>query len=418
MDKDKKEALVIGGGIAGMSAALEMASNDIPVTLIERGPNIGGYGARFCCKASEECNKCSVCLINHKLDEIAAHPGIILLTNVEIKELKKGAKGFEVKLSHRPRFVDVSKCTACGLCAEKCPPEAEAIRLPQPQSIPNSYYIDEAKCLRFQGKDCKICQDVCPVKAVNLKEEARESSLEVSSIIVATGFRPFDPAKKKQYGYGRMANVITGLELEEQFRFKGDLTRPSDGKEPKSVAFIQCVGSRDIRQENSYCSRYCCAFAMRSARLIRSRMPEAEVSIFYMDLQTAGKGFNEFYEKVRKEVDFIHAMPGNLEETPAQGVVIGYEDIAGGKIGQKEFDLVVLSVGITPDEDSVKLAELLGIKVGENGFYQLAGSNGSLRAADEAIFLAGACQGPKDINGSVVQGMRAAEEALSLLNRL
>jgi heterodisulfide reductase subunit A len=418
MAKENKRALVLGGGIAGMSAARELADNGIGVTLVERKPNLGGYGVRFCCKASEECNKCSVCLVNYKLDEIAAHPGITILTNSEIKEVKKSSDGFEVKLSQRPQFVDASKCIACGLCTEKCPAEPKAIGLPQPQSVPHIYYIDETKCLRFQGKDCKICQDVCPVKAVNLKEEAQDSSVEVDSIIVATGFKPFDPTRKRQYGYGRIANVITSLELEEKFRFQGKLTRPSDGKEPKSVAFIQCVGSRDVRQENSYCSRYCCAFAMRSARLIRDRIPGAEVSIFYMDLQTAGKGFNEFYEKVRKEVDFIHAMPGNLEVTADQGVVIGYEDIAGGKIKQKEFDLVVLSVGITPNEDSVNLAETLGIKVGEDGFYQVISANGSLRAAEEAIFLAGACQGPKDINGSIAQGMRAAEETISLLNRL
>ncbi|UCD84831.1 MAG: CoB--CoM heterodisulfide reductase iron-sulfur subunit A family protein [Deltaproteobacteria bacterium] len=415
MAKDSKKALIIGGGIAGMSAARELANNGVEVTLVEREPNIGGYGARFCCKASEECNKCSVCLINYNMDEIAAHPGITLLANSEVKGLTKSGDGFEVKLSQRPRFVDSGKCTACGLCTEKCPTEPKAIKLPQPQSVPNSYYIDVAKCLNFQGKDCRVCQEVCPVKAVDLKEEARESTLTVDSVIVATGFKPFDPSEKRQYGYGRMANVITALELEEQFRFQGKLTRPSDGKEPKSVAFIQCVGSRDIRQENSYCSRYCCAFAMRSARLIRDRLPETDVSIFYMDLQSAGKGFNEFYEKVRKEVDFIHAMPGNLDETPTQGIIIGYEDIAGGKICQKGFDLVVLSVGITPNDNAENLAETLGIKAGEDGFYQVISSNGSLKAADGAIFLAGACQGPKDINSSIAQGMRAAEEVVSLL---
>jgi heterodisulfide reductase subunit A len=411
--EEKMSFLIIGGGIAGITSALELAKSDAHIYILEKNLYLGGHSARFGCKGSAECNKCSVCIVNHKLDELRYYSNINLLTNAELQSINEQDGAFKTKISRKPIHVDQMKCMSCGLCYENCPVEGKAILPPFPQLLPNAYYIDKEKCIALKGKKCQTCQDICPTEAINLKAETQELDLEVNSIIVATGYTPFQAEKKGQYGYGRFPNVITGIELEEQIKLTGGIARPSDGKPPKNIAFIQCVGSRDVQIGNNYCSQVCCGYAMRSARFLRKNMPDTEITIFFMDLQSFGKDFTQFYEKAKKEIHFIRGMPGYIEETGDNRLLINYELNEEDKVEKKEFDLVVLSVGISPNEDNKKLTELLGIELNEDGFFKQVSLENPVKSSRPGIFLAGTCSGPKDISNSIAQAMEAAAEALS-----
>ncbi len=415
--EEKIPILILGGGIAGITSALELAKSGAHVYILEKNLYLGGRSARFGCKGSEECNKCSVCIVNHKLEEVRSYSQINLLTNAELQNVDEQDGAFKVKILRKPVYVDQIKCISCGLCYENCPVEGKAIFPPFPQLIPDVYYIDEEKCIALKGKKCQICHDICPTGAINLKAEAEELQLDVSSIIVATGFTPFQAERKGQYGYGRYPNVITGIELEEQIKLTGGIKRPSDGKSPKNIAFIQCVGSRDVQMGNNYCSQVCCGYAIRSARFLRKHIPDSEITIFFMDLQSFGKDFNQFYQKAKDEIHFLRGMPGNIEESEDNRLLINYELNEEDKVEKKEFDLVVLSVGITPNDDNKKLAELLGIQLNEDGFFKEYNLENPVNSSRPGIFLAGTCAGPKDISNSIAQAIEAAAEAFSTVEK-
>lgn len=415
--EEKISILIIGGGIAGVTSALELAKNNVQVYLLEKNLYIGGRSARFGCKGSEECNKCSVCIVNHKMEETPSQTNIKLITNADIVSSKETEGGYQIKISRKPMYVDQLKCISCGLCYDACPVNGKAILPPFPQAVPAAYYIDEKKCIALKGKRCNSCQDICPVGAINLKAQPQELDMQVDSIIVATGFTPFQAEKKGQYGYGRYPNVMTGIDMEEQIKLKGAVVRPSDGKPPKSIAFIQCVGSRDVQMGNNYCSQVCCGYAMRSARFIKNRMPETEITIFFMDLQTFGKDFNQFYQKAKDEIHFLRGMPGYIEESDGNRLRINYELNEEDKVEQKDFDLVVLSVGISPNKDNEKMAQLLGIELNDDGFFKQLSLENPVRSSRPNIFLAGTCAGPKDISNSIAQATEAAAEAFSLVEK-
>jgi len=411
-----KSVLVIGGGIAGIASALKLADNGFQVYLVEREPTIGGHAASFCCKATETCSQCSVCLVPENMLEVAANSRISLVVNSEVVGISGGIGDFEVDLLQKSRFIDSEKCIACGICTEVCPTEPQkGIYLSSPEAVPHTYIIDKNQCLRFKGAECNICQDSCPVGAIDFKQKPNNKKLKVSAVIIATGFEVFDAKEKGLLGYGRYSNVLTGFDLERIFSTGDSITLPSNGEPPQNIAFIQCVGSRDEYIGNGYCSQVCCKYAMRFAKLLQYQDPETKVTIFYIDLQTAGKGFGEFYEECKETIRFVRGVPVEVCETSTNELEVKYEDIGKGKSTKENYDLVVLSVGISPRKDSWDLARVLGINLGDYGFLDTQGALESNRTNVDGIFLAGTCQGPKDIPESIAHGIQAASKVIQTL---
>ena len=407
-----KSVLVMGGGVAGIAAALELASRGVQVALVEKSLGLGGVVALFCCKATDQCNKCSVCVANQKMEELWSKPHLTLYTGSKIEKVARSNSGFNITARRKPPYIDDDKCIRCQLCTEKCPTTPSSIFLPPPHSPLQSYVIDPDRCLHFQGKECRLCQEVCPTGAIDLTQKGKEESSQVGAIIVATGFSPFDPNRKKRYGYGAYPDVITALELEEQLRVAGKLSRPSDGSQPKQIAFIQCFGSRDAHVGNNYCSRVCCTYTMRLANLLKFKLPSSSETIFYMDIQTFGKEFEQFYQQCRKEIEFVRDMPSLIQQDGNNQLLITYQDRKKGKVVQRGFDLVVLSVGLCPGEDTEKLAKLLGLQTNEHGFFKSLSPLQTNETEAEGIFLAGTCQGPKDISESIAHSIGATEKVL------
>ena len=411
---ENNHVLVIGAGISGIASALELANGGLSVYLIEREATVGGYAASFCCKATDVCSNCSVCVVPQKIKEAVIHPQISLLTNSTVQKVSGEVGNFRVEITQKPQYIDAERCIACGLCTEVCPTEPKAIYLPSAEAIPFSYILDERLCLRFKGEDCNLCQESCPTNAIDFKRKSKRQELSVGTIIVATGFEVFDAREIGSLGYSRYPNVLTGLDLERVFNREGSLKLPSNGKEPQNIAFIQCVGSRN--EEHCYCSQVCCKYAMRFARLIKYQNPNAEVAIFYIDLQTAGKGFAEFYEECKESIRFIRGVPVEILEAHPGELEVKFENILEGKVNRELFDLVVLSVGMVPRKDSWDLARILGINLGDEGFFDTKPLD-STETNVEGLFLAGACQGPKDIPDSIAHGMAAAKRAMEVLVR-
>ncbi|MDH5713965.1 MAG: FAD-dependent oxidoreductase [Candidatus Aminicenantes bacterium] len=410
-----KSVLVIGGGVAGITAALKLANSGVRVVLVEKSPELGGAVVSYCCKATEQCNKCSVCVANQKMEELWSAPNLSLFTSSAIGKVARGEGGFHITVTRKPTYVDDNKCVRCKLCTEKCPTKPSSIFLPPPHSPLQSYVIDTDRCLYFQSKKCKLCQEVCPAEAINLSQKAGEENFQVGALVVASGFSPFDSSRKKRYGYGVYPDVITALELEEQLRIEGKLSRPSDGSQPKQVAFIQCFGSRDAHVGNNYCSRVCCTYTMRLANLLKFKHPDSSITIFYMDIQTFGKEFEQFYQQCRQKIQFIRDMPSLIQQDGDNQLLITYQDRKEGKVEQSNFDLAVLSVGLCPGEDTEKLVELLGLQTNEHGFFKSLSPLQTNETEAEGIFLAGTCQGPRDISESVAHSLGAAEKALAYL---
>jgi heterodisulfide reductase subunit A len=411
----ERSVLVIGGGVAGIAAASTLADNDSQVYLVEREASIGGWAASFCCKATDVCTKCSVCVVPQKLTEVAAHPRITILTDSRVAGISGEIGNFQVEVLQKPQYISPERCIACGICAEVCPTEPKAIRSPSPEAVPYSYVLNASRCLRLKGETCNLCRDACPTNAIDFGREPEKKEFGVGAIIVATGFDIFDAREMGCLGYGRYPNVLTGLDLEKIFNREGCLKLPSNGKEPRNVALIQCVGSRD--ETHGYCSQVCCKYAMRFARLIRYQNPNAEVTIFYIDLQTAGKGFARFYEECQETIRFVRGVPVEISETSSGELEVRFENISEGKVARETFDLVALSVGLSPREDSWDVARTLGINLGESGFFDTKAPLNSNETNVEGIFLAGTCQGPRDIPESFAHGMAAAQRATEVLQR-
>jgi len=410
---ESKHVLVIGAGISGVASALELANAGVNVYLIEKGAAVGGHSVSFCCKATDICSQCSACVVHDRIKEAVTHPQIKVLTNSTVKRLSGEVGSFRVEIIQQPECVDEERCIACGLCTEVCPTDPRAIYPPSAGATPFSYILDEGLCLRFKGQRCDLCQKNCPTKAIEFKVRPKEQELSVGAIIVATGFDVFDARVKGSLGYGGYPNVLTGLDLEQVFSREGYLRLPKNGREPENVAFIQCVGSRDTG--HGYCSQVCCKYAMKLAGLIKYQNPDAKVTIFYIDLQTAGKGFTQFYEEYKKSIRFIRGVPVEILQTLSDELEVKFEDISQGKVCRDTFDLVVLSVGISPGKSTWDLARILGINLADDGFFDKKGFLSSNETNVDGIFVAGACQGPRDIPDSIAHGIAAASKAMQVL---
>lgn len=373
---------------------------------------------------------CSICILAPKMIECYRHPNIRLHTYSEVTDVSGTSGNFSVKIQKKPRYVDMEKCTGCGTCMEKCPIKTpsefevglgkrKAIYMPFKQAVPLVATIDSSSCLYFTKGVCRVCEKVCPSKAIDYTQKPEEVNIKVSSIILATGFDSFDSSKMTEYGYGKFENVIQSMEFERLISASGPtgghLQRPSDGKEPKSVVFVQCVGSRSQRGEYPYCSSVCCVYATKESILIKEHVPETQVSIMYIDMRAVGKGFQEFVDKAKNQygITYIKAHPGGIAEDPAmKSLQINYEEMKTGDMKQLNADLVVLCPALIPKRDNNKLAEAMGIDLDEYGFFK---SRDDLTAPVDTktpgIYVCGYCQSPKDIPESVAQASGAAARA-------
>ena len=427
------KALVLGGGIAGISVALNLADMGFKVYLVERSGSIGGHMAQL--DKTFPTLDCSACILTPKMIEVSRHPNIELLAYSEVKEVTGLIGDYKVKILRKPRFVDETKCVGCGVCSEKCPIRVpsefdiglgrrKAIYVPFPQAVPLIYAIDSEHCLFFTKGICKICEKFCQRNAIDFEQKPREVTIEVGTIIIATGYDLYEPSDLSNYGYGSCKNVITGLQLERLLNAAGPtggkLLRPSDRKEPKKVAFLQCVGSRDVNKY-IYCSGFCCMYTLKNSILIKDHWKDAEIYVIYKDIRANFKAYEEFYQKaVNMGINFIRAELTDREivEDPETNNLTIHAVTEQGKEVEVKADLVVLSTAAIPSEGSNEVARIFNIARGPDGFFME--SHPKLKPIDTAvdgIFLAGACQGLKDIPYSVTQGSGAAARAATVLSK-
>jgi heterodisulfide reductase subunit A len=425
-------ALVIGAGIAGIQASLDIADAGFKVYLVEREPTIGGRMAQL--DKTFPTLDCSSCILTPKMVDAGRHPNIELLTYSEVVDVQGQVGDFRVKVKKKPRYVHEELCTGCGLCVEACvwkkvPSEFDAgvamrsaAYIPFPQAVPLKAVIDEKTCLYLvKGKCGRKCEKACERGAIDFEMEEELVDLNVGAIIVATGFDPFDPRLKPEFAYEVYDNVITGLEFERLSSASGPTQGEIliNGQEPRDVVFIHCVGSRDKNLGNEYCSRVCCMYTAKQAHLIREKLPEANITVFYMDVRAFGKGFEEFYDRVRMEG--ARYRRGNPSEIYKRGdkLIVRAEDTLLSEPLEVEADLVVLAVGITPRADAQELADLLGLSRSPDGFFQEAHPKlHPVETGIEGIYLAGCCQGPKDVPDTVAQGKAAASSAIVVLSKM
>jgi len=415
-------AMVIGGGVAGIQASLDLADEGFKVYLVEKSPTIGGKMAQL--DKTFPTMDCSPCILTPKMVDVARHPNIELLTYSEVVDVQGYIGNFKVKVEKKAKFV-TEDCTGCGLCAEACPIEVpndfelglgvrKAIYVPFPQAVPLIYTIDPEHCT-----GCNLCVNICGLECIDFSQGSEVIELDVGTIIVAIGYEIFDARRKPEYGYGIYKNVINALEFERLINASGPtggkLVRLSDGREPRRIGFIQCVGSRDVKVGNEYCSRFCCMYAIKNSRLYKEKHPEAELYIFYIDMRTFGKGYEEFYKSAQEEYDikFIRGRPSAVVEDPkTKNLIVKTEDTLLGRQIEVELDMVVLSVGAEPPADVEKIQRMLKLSRTPDGFFMEA--HPKLRPSEtliDGIYLAGAAQGPKDIPDSVLQGSAAAAKA-------
>ena len=417
-----KKCLVIGGGVAGIQSALDLADMGFKTYMVERNPTIGGRMGQL--DKTFPTLDCSMCILAPKMVDTSKHENIELITYAEVKEVDGYIGNFTVKVEKKPRYVKEEDCTGCGQCQEVCPIEipnyydegvgmVRAAYIPFPQAVPLCATIDKNYCI-----DCGLCETVCGPEAIDRNMEPEEIELHVGTIIAATGYDPYDPTEKYEYGYGRYTNVITAMEIERMINASGPtgghVQKPSDGKEPKRVAFIHCVGSRDEQIGKPYCSRVCCMYSMKNAQLCIDHEPDTEVTCYYMDIRSFGKGYEEFYKTSQEKygIEFIRGKPAQIFENDDLTLTIRAEDTLLGKVTEYTYDLVVLSVGLEHAAGSDELRQTLGVSKSADGFYMEA--HPKLRPVDtltDGVYIAGVAQGPKDIPDAVAQGSAAASRA-------
>jgi heterodisulfide reductase subunit A len=416
--------MIVGGGVAGIQASLDLADSGFRVFLVDEGPSIGGVMAQL--DKTFPTNDCSMCILAPKLVATGRHPNITILTNADITGLEGEAGNFEVKIRRRSRFILEDKCNGCGLCAQECPIEAvdiyneglskrNAIFVEYPQAVPLKYMIDREKCI-----GCGTCQEICKAKAIEYDLKDSEAKLNVGSIILAPGFEPFDAKLKSEYGYGRFRNVLVSTEFERVLSASGPygglVLRPSDGEIPKKIAFIQCVGSRDLQLGNNYCSAACCMYGMKEAVIAKEHTPSPlDATIFYMDMRAYGKEFDAYYERAQGEwgIRFVRSRVAAVVEDPlTRNLHVHYVEDENPKT--EEFDMVILSTGMTPPKSTEKLAKAFGIELNKYNFCETT-TFSPVTSSKPGIFVCGAFAAPKDIPESVAQASGAAAEAMSII---
>lgn len=431
MDHKKIGAvLTLGGGIGGVQASLDLAESGFKVYLVEERPCIGGVMAML--DKTFPTNDCSACIFSPKLQTLAQNPNIEIMAYSVLEGITGEPGNFSVTVRERARHVDPVKCTSCGTCAEKCPIKVpneynwghdvrKAIFKDYAQGIPSVYTIDTDRCRTFQGKKCGVCKKVCPAGAVDYEQQDKVTEINVGAVILAPGYELFNTANISEYGHGRMPNVVTNLEMERILSasgpFQGEIKRPSDGKHPGKMAWIQCVGSRDRRKGMPHCSSVCCMASIKEAVIAREHDARIEPTIFYMDIRAYGKDFDKYYERAKSlgGVRFIRSMVSRVEENPlSRDLKITYVN-ENNQLISETFDMVVLAVGIKPSESTVKAARLLNIDLDEMNFCDTVTFE-PVSASRPGIMVAGAFQAPKDIPQTVMEAAAAAGVATRMLS--
>ncbi len=395
--------LIIGGGIAGLSCADHLSKMGLSVTVLEKNPAIGGQALNFFCKATDTCEKCNYCLVEERLTEVVRQPRIEILTRARLQQAEPLSDGgFMVTVDQEAAFIDPERCNNCGRCYEVCPAVDDgAILRGLPSSVTHPLYtIQRDHCLYFKDPHARLCQDNCPEQAIDLDRAPRIRRFSVQALVLATGYTPFDPRDKPRLGYGVLPNVITALELERMIRLEGDVRRPSDGSRPERLAFIQCVGSRDLTLDHLFCSRVCCGYALRMGKAMKHRWPEMDPYVFYMDLQNFGKDFIPAYEQAKDSLTLIRGIPGTVGPAEGDRIALGYQSDGGGPPQEEVFDLVVLSVGLMPAAENEQWAQKFQLPRTEDGFLKDLPEGG--------VFTVGTVTGPMDIAQSAADGGRAA----------
>jgi len=426
-----ESVLVIGGGVCGIQAALDLGEKGHQVYMVEKEPSIGGRMALL--DKVFPTNDCSICILAPKMITCFNHRNVEVLTCSEVEEVKGNAGDFKVKVRRRSRYVDEKQCTGCGDCAEACvlagriPDEWNegfgkrgAAYIPFMQAVPRVAIIDPERCLLLTKEKCKQkCVEACQRGALDFEMKDEVVELNVGAIIVATGLTMYDPTEVTEYGYGRFANVIHSMEYERLINASGPtgghLKRRSDDERPKRIGYIQCVGARDVRSGHPYCCSVCCMYATKDAMLAYMHHDDTENYIFYTDLRAFGRGFDEYIKRGHNEykIEYIRARPGEITEDPeTRNLYIWYDDTEAGGVKSMEVDMVVLSTAFVPQPGIARLAEVLGIDINDCEF---------LKAADDllapmdtnvpGIYIAGACTRPMDVTDAVTQGGGAADRA-------
>jgi len=422
-----KDVMIIGGGVAGIQAALDLADRGIHVYMVEKEPSIGGRMALL--DKTMSTNDCSICILAPKMNDCFSHPNIDVLEYSEVTDVTGKAGDFTVTVKRKAKYVDATKCTGCGDCMAKCPTEIlneynsnlnkrKAIYLPFPQAVPRKATIDEKYCLKLTKNRCGLCQKICKAEAIDYTQKDKNLELNVAAIIVAIGLSVYDPSTLHEYGYGKFENVHTWMEYERLINAAGPthghLKCAPDGRRPKKIAFVQCVGSRDVKH-CAWCSSVCCVVSIKSAMLANEHYNDLESYIFYSDLRIFSKRWYEYSKRGEKDykITYIHARPGEITENKrTKNLTLYYENEDEGKVNEIEAEMVVLATPITPAEDTVKLAQTLGLEIDHNGMlktidYLLH----PVETNRPGIFVAGCCERPKDITESVIQASAAAAKA-------
>ncbi|MHB9025307.1 MAG: FAD-dependent oxidoreductase [Armatimonadota bacterium] len=434
----RSEVLVVGGGISGIHAALTLAESGKQVYLVEREPTIGGHMAKF--DKTFPTLDCAACILTPKMSAVRSHPNITLMSFSEVSEVSGFAGNFAVKVKRKPRYVKEELCVGCNACVEACVfkegkfaddfneglSKRKPVYMPFPQATPSVVLIDPETCLHLSRGKCKqSCAEACERNAIDFEQQEEIIEIEVGAIVLATGFKTFDAHRIMQYGYGKYENVYTSLEVERLVNASGPtggevLLR--DGSKPKTVGIIHCVGSRD-QNTNKYCSRVCCMYSLKLAHLIRERT-EATVYDFYIDMRTPGKGYEEFYDKLLQEdVKFIRGRAAEVTDwamTPEEEgkLVIRAEDTLIGTVRRIPVDMVVLSVGLEPQADADDVRRMFNISCSKEGwFLERHPKLAPVSTFTDGVYIAGSCQGPKDIPDCVAQAGAAAGEAMAMIDK-
>lgn len=422
MDNVIIDTLVVGGGIAGMQAALDLADQGYKVALVEREPSIGGKMITLS-KVFPTLDCCS-CITTPKMSSVAHHPNIQLFTYCELQSVNEIDSGFSIQVIQKPRYVDTNKCTGCRKCEYACPVTVpspydrglgayHAIRVPFSTAVPQYAVLDIENCIL-----CGKCEQVCAANAVDYTQKAEVFEIQAASIVMATGFELTPIEAKKEYGGGRLQNVIDPLMMERFLAPTGPygrVLRPGDGKEPTSIAYVQCAGSRDQTLGVDYCSRVCCMYAIKQAMLIAGALPMADITIYYMDIRTFGKGYEQFYQNAKAMgIEFIRGKVALISEDEEQNPIIKVELTEEGLTVERTHDMVVLSLGMVPDPESNKVMKL---PLSKDKFFNIPAPNAHPCNTDQAgIFVTGTAMGPMDIVDSIISASSVAATVSAYLN--
>ena len=425
------KVVVVGGGIAGIQAALDLGDMGFEVHLVERTPSIGGHMAQL--DKTFPTNDCSMCILSPKMIMCADHPNIILHTYSELDSVNGDFPRFKVVIREKARYVDISRCTGCGDCIAKCPVKGpsefeegltirKAVYLPFPQAVPRKVAIDASQCRMITQKKCGVCKKICKAGAIDYDQKDRLVEIDASAIIVSTGFEVMDVSILPQFGFGFCKDVVTSIQFERILcasgPTSGHLKRPSDGQEPKTLAFIQCVGSRD-EKTHPYCSSVCCMYATKESILAGEHCPGIKSTIFYMDMRAVGKGFQEFVSRAQRSygVRYVHSRPARIQPGDGgKGVLISYEEWGiGGKSITEEFDMAVLCPALEPRSNS-EMASKLGLRLDSDGFLCSSDPAYPVDSTRRGVFVCGFSNAPMDIPDTVSQASSVAARAAELIS--